>query len=279
MYSLSGTCTPSFWHWYAIRWICGCRPCVSASCSPRWYQSEVRQPCSVKVAHPVMSAQANSRRLIDRFTSAAVRFPFAFLPALRVAGHVHLDAARLALRSIDVILALHGEDGVAEAQVVPVGLAASGVVQAGAAAEEQRSEHPGSHTRPTRPTARYSGSGLLGLDARGAGEIAVDAGDALDFALRREALVEAFLLELARHLGPGTQALFPALHAPGFGLGVVARKVRAHPHHGLDGHRLGDHVVVLAPHAVAEHVARGLEEVADDGVVRSEEHTSELQSR
>src|SRR5688572_12065076 len=267
MYWLSGTCTRSFWHWNAIWLICGCRPCVSASCSPRWCQLDVRQSCSVKVLHPASSEPARSSGLIHGFTSAAVRFPFAFLPALRVAGHVHLDAVRLALRSIDVILALHGEDGVAEAQVVPVGLAASGVVEAGAAAEEQRSEHPESHTGPTRPPAGYSGSGLLGLDARGAGEIAVDAGNALDFTLRRKALVEAFLLKLARHLGPRTEALFPALHAPGFGLGVVARKVGAHPHHGLDGHRLGDHVVVLAPHAVAEHAARGFEEVADDGVV------------
>src|SRR5688572_9235114 len=230
MYSLSGTCTPSFWHWNAIWLICGCRPCVSASCSPRWCQLEVRQSCSVKVLHPASSEPARNSGLIHRFTSAAVRFPFAFLPALRVAGHVDLDAARLALGSIDVILALHGEDGVAEAQVVPVGLAAGGVVEAGAAAEEQRSEHPGSHTGPTRPPPGYSGSGLLGLDASGAGEIAVDAGDALDFALRGEALVEAFLLELARHLGPRPEALFPALHAPGFGLGVVAREIRAHPH-------------------------------------------------
>src|SRR5688500_10085146 len=123
MYGLSGTCTPSFWHWNAIWLICGCRPCVSASCSPRWYQLEVRQSCSVKVLHPARSAHANNRRLIDRFTSAAVRFPFAFLPALRVAGDVDLDAARLALGRVDVVLGLHGEDGVAKAQVVPAGLA------------------------------------------------------------------------------------------------------------------------------------------------------------
>src|SRR6202008_3566057 len=59
---------------------------------------------------------------------------------------------------------------------------------------------------------------FLGLDARGAGEILVDARDALDLALGGEALVEAFLAELARHLRPGAEAPFPARHAPGLGL-------------------------------------------------------------
>src|SRR6185436_20259703 len=110
-------------------------------------------------------------------------------------------------------------------------------------------------------------SALLGLDAGGAREVLVDARYALDLAFGGEALVEAFLAELARHFRPGPEALLPALQAPGFRLGVVARQVGAHAHHRLDGHRLGDHVVVLAPHRIAEHAARDLEEVADDGVV------------
>ena len=51
----------------------------------------------------------------------------------------------------------------------------------------------------------------------------MEAGDALDFALGREAFVEPVLAELARHLSPGAEARFPARHAPGFGLGIVAR--------------------------------------------------------
>src|SRR4051794_25686285 len=121
------------------------------------------------------------------------------------------------------------------------------------------------------PTCRrrpYSmGNAALGLfDARRAAEVAVDARHPLHLALRREALVEAFLLELARHFRPGSEAGFPALHAAGFGLGVIAREVGAHADHRLDGHGLGDHVAILAPHRVPEHGARRLEEVADDGV-------------
>src|SRR5262245_29351916 len=113
----------------------------------------------------------------------------------------------------------------------------------------------------------YSCLAFLGFDAGGAAEVLVDARHALHFALRREALVEAFLAELARHLAPGAEALLPARHAPGFGLGVVAREVGAHAHHRLDGHGLGDHVVFLAPHRVAEYCLRRLEEVADHRVV------------
>src|SRR5918999_180732 len=95
-----------------------------------------------------------------------------------------------------------------------------------------RMSTPGLIWRPTRSPCRYSWLGLLGLDARGAGEILVDARD-----------------------------------APGFGLGVVAGEVGAHAHHRLDGDGLGHHEVVLAPDLVAEDVLRRLEEVADDGVV------------
>src|SRR6185503_10228419 len=122
---------------------------------------------------------------------------------------------------------------------------------------------PGQHGR----TPGIPVSALLGLDAGGAREVLVDARYALDLAFGREALVEAFLAELARHFRPGPEALLPALQAAGFRLGIVAREIGAHSHHRLDGHRLGDHVIVLDPHAIAEHAARRLEEVADDGVV------------
>src|SRR3954470_22767504 len=57
--------------------------------------------------------------------------------------------------------------------------------------------------QPPRPR----NSALLLVDAGGAGQIAVDAGDALDLALGGKALVEAFLAELARHLAPWSEAL------------------------------------------------------------------------
>src|SRR3954471_1835277 len=60
---------------------------------------------------------------------------------------------------------------------------------------------------PTRASAPYSGSALLELDAGGAREVLVDARHALDLALGGEALVEAFLAELARHFRPGPEAL------------------------------------------------------------------------
>src|SRR5439155_20069652 len=66
---------------------------------------------------------------------------------------------------------------------------------------------------------------------------------------------------------PRREALFPPRHPPGLRLGVVAREVGANPHHRLDGDRLGDHVVFLAPDRIAEDAARRLEEVPDDRVV------------
>src|SRR6266849_3404514 len=117
----------------------------------------------------------------------------------------------------------------------------------------------------------YSGGklrlGTARFDSCGAREVAVDARHALHFALGREALVETFLAELPRHLGPRPEPLLPSGDTAGLRLGVVAREVGAYPHHRLDGHGLGDHVVVLAPDRVAEHRARRLEEIADDGVV------------
>src|SRR5213592_1126120 len=66
---------------------------------------------------------------------------------------------------------------------------------------------------------------------------------------------------------PRGKALLPSGDAAGFRLGVLAREVGAHPHHCLDRHRLGDHVVFLGPYRVAEDGASRLEEVADDAVV------------
>src|SRR5437879_2828609 len=123
---------------------------------------------------------------------------------------------------------------------------------------------------PPRSTAWQPTRGLRllpGLDTYGARQVAVHARDAFDLALGGEALVEALLPELARHFSPGGKALLPSGDAAGFRLGVLAREVGAHPHHCLDRHRLGDHVVFLAPHRVAEDGASRLEEVADDAVV------------
>src|SRR6266571_2000964 len=125
---------------------------------------------------------------------------------------------------------------------------------------------------PRTAAARvYSGGelrlGTARFDSRGPREVAVNARHALHFALGREALVEAFLAELPRHLGPGAEPLFPSGDPAGLGLGVIAREVGAYPYHRLDGHGLGDHVVVLAPHRVAEHRARRLEKIAHDRVV------------
>src|SRR3954454_11994817 len=106
-----------------------------------------------------------------------------------------------------------------------------------------------------------------GVDAGGFREVAVDARHALDLALGGKALVEPFLAELLRHFRPRREAALPAGEAAGFRLGVLARDVGAYAHHRLDGDGLGDHVAFLAPHRLAEHGARRLEEDADDGVV------------
>src|SRR5207245_9880262 len=90
---------------------------------------------------------------------------------------------------------------------------------------------------------------------------------AFGLALRGGALVASLLPELARHFGPGGKALLPSGDAAGFRLGVLAREVGARAYHRLDRHRLGDHVVFLAPHRVAEDGASRLEEVADDAEV------------
>src|SRR2546430_14007986 len=102
--------------------------------------------------------------------------------------------------------------------------------------------------RDRPPGSRRRGLRLLpGLDTYGARQVAVHARDAFDLALGGEALVEALLPELARHFSPGGKALLPSGDAAGFRLGVLAREVGAHPHHCLDRHRLGDHVVFLGP--------------------------------
>jgi len=73
------------------------------------------------------------------------------------------------------------------------------------------------------------------------------AAHALDFALGGEALVEAFRLERLHLIAPGGKPLFPALDAALGGIAVLAREVGTHPQHGLQSHRLGDHVVGVAP--------------------------------
>src|SRR5687767_11497621 len=90
--------------------------------------------------------------LIQRLVPAVVGFVFAFLPALRVARHVELAA----LAGIGVVLALQAEDGVAEAQVVPVGIRAGALVHSRAAVKQDEQDRPVPHTRPTPRAGPYS---------------------------------------------------------------------------------------------------------------------------
>src|SRR6185295_1172055 len=85
------------------------------------------------------------------------------------------------------------------------------------------------------------------LDVGGAGELAVDAGDAFDLALGGEALVEAFDAEGLGEIGPGGEAARPALDAVVLGVGVDGGEVGADAEQGLDGDRLGDHEAVVGP--------------------------------
>src|SRR5688572_11720561 len=106
-----------------------------------------------------MLAQPARPALIVRLAATAIGLIFAFPPALHVACRVELDAVRLALQRIDVFLALQAENGVAKAEVVPVGLAAARRVEPGAAVQ-QGEDWKKPHTRPTSPRATYSGTGL-----------------------------------------------------------------------------------------------------------------------
>src|SRR6185436_9143225 len=69
--------------------------------------------------------------------------------------------------------------------------------------------------------------GVLALAAAGLhlGEAAELAGDAVHLALGGEALVEALVAEGARLLGPGGEALGPALDSPVDGLRVFSREI------------------------------------------------------
>jgi hypothetical protein len=71
---------------------------------------------------------------------AAVEFIFAFLPALGVSGKVDLSAVPAALTGIDIILALHAEERIAEADIVPIGIATLAGIHPGAGGERQAAE-------------------------------------------------------------------------------------------------------------------------------------------
>jgi hypothetical protein len=103
------------------------------------------------------------------------------------------------------------------------------------------------------------GGGLLEVDVPG--QLAGDAGDALDLAPGGEALVEAVGAEVSPEVGPGREALFPALDAA-VRLAVDPGQVGADAEHGLEGDGLGDHERGVAPALVPDALGR-LEEVAD----------------
>src|SRR5262249_45589570 len=101
---------------------------------------------------------------------------------------------------------------------------------------------------------------LARLDAGGAPELAVDAPDALDLSLRREALVEPLAAEALLQVRPRRQLARPAPDAPLDRIVVDLREVRAHAQHRLDRHRARHHVLLVAPRA-APHLLGRLEEV------------------
>src|SRR3954452_10006066 len=74
------------------------------------------------------------------------------------------------------------------------------------------------------------------FDAGSARKIAMHARHALDLAFGRETFVKPLFAELLGHLRPGRETLLPARKTPVLRLGVVAREVRAHANHRLDGH-------------------------------------------
>src|SRR3569833_4188172 len=103
-------------------------------------------------------------------------------------------------------------------------------------------------------------------DVRGATELLVDPTDALDLALRGEALEEAFAAERAGHLGPRCEPACPPLHAVFLRLGSVRREVRAHPEHRLPRDGPGRHVALVAPR-LAPRLLGGAQEVAHHLVI------------
>src|SRR5712691_2723238 len=108
--------------------------------------------------------------------------------------------------------------------------------------------------------------GRAGIDSRGAAELAMHAGHALDFALGGEALVEPLDAEGFQLLAPGAEPLLPALEPALGGLAVLARKIGAHADHRFECHGLGHHVIRLAP-GFAPYALGGLEEIAHHAVI------------
>src|SRR5258707_4487238 len=97
----------------------------------------------------------------------------------------------------------------------------------------------------SRPPSFVVGSGTALLLRRRnlgiAGELAVDTRHALDLALGRKALVEAFHPESPRLLGPRREALFPAFDPPVGGLRVFAGEIGANAQPRLPRDSARDH--------------------------------------
>src|SRR5437660_10980541 len=83
----------------------------------------------------------------------------------------------------------------------------------------------------------------------------------LDLAFGGEALVEALRLERLYLVAPGGETLFPALDSAFRGLAVLASEAGANPQPGPQRHRLGDHVVAVAPGVAPDALGR-LDKVA-----------------
>src|SRR5918994_4867778 len=123
---------------------------MSASRSPNPYQLALRHSESLIAAQPGRNTAATSRTLVRGLTSALIGFVFAFAPPLGVARQVHFDSVRLAPQGVDIFLALQAEDRIAEAEIVPVGMAAPHRVEAGAAADKDKEERRWPHAAANR---------------------------------------------------------------------------------------------------------------------------------
>src|ERR1700693_5555487 len=93
-------------------------------------------------AQPPRSTQAavTTALVVSPMGLALVEFPEAFAPALRIARPVGLGAVPAALHRVNLILTLHSEKGIPEAEIVPVGTAAFARVHARAAGHCQARE-------------------------------------------------------------------------------------------------------------------------------------------